>query len=205
MAVNSITLSPDTASIGIGGMAVIHATCKDIDDNIISPCPTLEWSSSDPSIATVEVIGTDSGLTTGMYPGTANITAHVSGIVSNISSVVVTGSVLSSISVEPTDASIKKGDRLYFNATCRDENDDIMICPTLTWSSSDPKIGDIDSHGSFVGLDKGITYVTASVGDMTSNSVSVTVSPIDFGIPLLVGIAIVTYFKIFRGQEHKLD
>jgi hypothetical protein len=80
----SIVITPTTASIGIGATQQLHAVCKDQYDTVLT-CPTLTWSSTSPSIATVD----QSGLVTGIIEGSTSITADDGGIIISDVSVII--------------------------------------------------------------------------------------------------------------------
>ncbi len=64
-AVNSLTLSPDTLALTVGDTSALTATVGPDTAN-----PTVVWTSSDPSVATVD----ENGVVTAVGPGTVTIT-----------------------------------------------------------------------------------------------------------------------------------
>jgi len=84
--VASVTVSPGTASIPVGGTVQLSATPKDSAGNPLSG-RTVAWATSAASVATV----TASGLVTGVTAGTATITA-TSGGKSGTATITVTSS-----------------------------------------------------------------------------------------------------------------
>jgi hypothetical protein len=72
--VETVTVSPATASILKGSTQQFTASCKDAGGSTTS-CGTITWSSSNTGVATV----TSSGLATGVNGGTATITATAGG------------------------------------------------------------------------------------------------------------------------------
>ncbi len=170
----SITITPTTSSINIGGIVNPNAVCKD-QNNATMTCPTLTWASNNTAVATVNP---STGLVTGISAGIANITTSASGITSNPLVVTVTGttSVLTSIQISPTTASVAPGSTRQFTAICKDQNNSSMICPTLTWTSSDISKGIINSVGLFSGIAVGTTNITATAGLITSNIAVATVT-----------------------------
>lgn len=86
---------------------------------------------------------------------------------------------LKSITISPTDPVISIGAKIIFNAICKDQNDDIISCPILTWNSSSPENGTIDSNGQFIaGNISGVTNITASFSGIISNTVKTHVTSI---------------------------
>ncbi len=164
----SIDIYPISSSINIGDAVQLSATCKDDGDNQIT-CPALTWSSTNNLVATVD----SSGLVAGLSTGSTNITASSSGITSNISSITITpqAPILTTIEVLPTSASVSIGGTQQFTAVCKDESDNTMTCPTLTWGTTDNGIGSISSTGLFTGIGTGTVTVTATVGQIVGSSI----------------------------------
>ena len=170
----SIVISPATALVGIGSIEQLTATCKDQNNNVM-PCPTLSWLSSDVNIATVS----STGLVTGVIEGTVTITASYGTIPSNISTITVGAAPEpTSISITPISTSVNIGSTKQLIATCKDQYDNSIDCPTLTWSSIDDTIATVDSSGKVTGIKEGMTNVTASDGTITSNISTITVTTI---------------------------
>jgi hypothetical protein len=187
-------LESSSTEIGIGGISVISATCN------ISPCPTLNWTISDPTIAELEVFpSTSSCSITGTSNGSVNVIAHADNITSNTITINITGLSLQSIEISPKTTNIGIGRTTYFTAKCRDQNNSFIACPTLTWHSSNNLVGTINQMGILTGLSEGNTNITVSGGGKISNVSLVTVSPPKLGeLILFGGLAIGTIYMILR-------
>jgi len=102
---------------------------------------------------------------------------------------------LTSIVVSPPTADVIIGGIQQFVATCKDQNDDEMICPILTWDTTDHTVGTISGTGLFTGISEGISTVTATSAPLVGSAI-VTVIPIvqagpgDIGKILLGGFLI---------------
>jgi uncharacterized protein YjdB len=248
---SGIIIAPLSASIGIGGTQQLLAGC--VLNDAPYTCPTLTWSSSSPSVATVN----SSGLVTGVASGSTNITASASGYTSNISTITVptldhigpqntsvftgnlqqfyaydqfgntytTGfgwyvvpggvgsidanglyyagqtagsatiaavysgvvrttaitvnnppSVLYSIAITPTTASIQTGTSQQLSATCKDQYGANFTCPALIWAKTSGP-GSINSSGLYsAGQTPGTATITASASGVTSNTSTITVN-----------------------------
>lgn len=81
----TIVISPTTASIQVGQTQQLTAICKNSIGGVIS-CPSLLWTSTNTSVATVS----QTGLVTGLITGITGITANYTGIQSNFSDITVT-------------------------------------------------------------------------------------------------------------------
>src|SRR5437773_589908 len=92
---------------------------------------TVTWSSSNTTVATVS----NSGLVSGVTPGTATITATSEGK-SGTSSITVTNVPVASVDVTPPSASVQAGQTVQLTATPRDAGGNPLSGRTVTWSSS---------------------------------------------------------------------
>jgi uncharacterized protein YjdB len=72
--VASVTVTPASASIALGGMVQLAATLKDASGNLLSG-RTVTWTVSNTAVATI----TASGLVIGVAPGSVSITATSEG------------------------------------------------------------------------------------------------------------------------------
>lgn len=195
MQLETIILDAHFTEIGIGGISVIFATCN------ISPCPTLNWAISDPTIAELEVSPPplSSCSVTGISSGPVNVIAYADNITSNTITINVTGLSLQSIEISPKTTNIGITKTSYFTATCRDQNNNFLSCPTLTWHSSNPLVGSIDQTGILTGRSEGNTEIMASGGGKISDVSLVTVSPAKLGdLILFGGLAIGAIYMILR-------
>ena len=194
MPLTTITLEASSTKIDIGGISVIWASCN------ISPCPTLTWSISDPTIADLEINPTTvSCIITGKSDGNLNITASSGNITSNSITITVIGPSLQYIEIDPKTVDIGIGKTVLFQATCKDQNNDNIICPTLIWNSSNPSAGTIDQTGLLTGISESTTKITAFAAGITSDIALVTVSPVRLGeLVLFGGLVISAVYMILR-------
>lgn len=83
---------------------------------------------------------------------------------------------LASITVSPASLSVNVGATGQLTATCKDQNNNTIICPSLTWVSDDTSVATVDSTGKVSGIATGTANVTASSGSIVSNASSITVN-----------------------------
>lgn len=123
--------------------------------------------------------------------------------------------VLRSIIISPISISIKVGESRTFTATCKDQNNNTMICPSLTWESSDTNVGIIDPNtGIFLALGEGTTVITATSETVSGIAIAnVTLEVVEAGIlsfgnvekaALLIGLALLSATLITRGTPIKI-
>lgn len=98
-----------------------------------------------------------------------------------------TSSVLTSITISPATASININGTTQLTAICKDQNNNTMACPALTWSSTDSTKATVDTTGKVTGIAIGTANITAKSGSITSNNSTITVSTV---APVLTSITI---------------
>jgi len=113
------------------------------------------------------------------------------------------------IDILPTTVpTLNIGDTQQFVATVIDQFGNIMSNITVTWQSSDPTIGTIDSTGIFTTIKEGTVDITASIDTITSNTVQIVVAHISHPAPthwalpsLLIGMVVVG--AVMTSKKHK--
>ena len=171
-ALTLIDVSPTGLDLVSGQSANLAAGPVDQFGDVFSA--SVNWSSDNPGVATVD----SNGLVNAISVGTANITAKNGGIVSN--SVVVNVSayvpVLTTINVLPLSLSLNAGGNQYLTATTLDQGGN-PFATNLYWSSDNASVATVNSSSGLVtAVGSGIAHITASSGGVVSNSVPITVS-----------------------------
>lgn len=162
IAVTGISLDKSTLSLVKYESAQLTATVlpEDATDK------TVTWSSTVPSIASVDETGTVKALA----GGKAVITAQVGDFTASCT-VTVTVPV-ASVTLNHTSISIEAGKSMQLIATVLPED---ATDKTVTWSSSDETIATVEKEGKVIGHKGGSVTVTAKAGDQTVTcSVTVT-------------------------------
>ena len=168
--VSTISITPATASVVIGRTTQLTATAKDAAGNVLSGRATT-WTTSAPTIATVDA----NGLVTGVAAGTANITATSEGK-SAQAAVTVSAVPVASVTVAPNAPAVKVGATLALSATVKDEQGNELAGRAVAWSSSAPTVATIDAAtGVVTGVSTGTATMTATSEGKTG-STTVTVS-----------------------------
>ncbi|HEV2750291.1 MAG TPA: Ig-like domain-containing protein, partial [Gemmatimonadales bacterium] len=167
--VASVTVSPATASLTVGGTTQLTATPKDSSGNPLTG-RTVSWTTSNSTIATVSA----SGLVTAVAAGTATITATSEGK-SGTATVTVTNAAVASVTVSPASASLTVGATTQLTATLRDALGNVLTGRAVTWTSTTPAVATVSATGLVTGVAAGPALVTATSGGQ-SGSAAVTVS-----------------------------
>src|SRR6266571_2246137 len=147
--VAAVTVTPPTATIGVGQTAQYAAITRDAFGNPLGG-RTVTWSSSNPAVATVN--GT--GQATGVDVPVASVT------------------------VSPATASVQVGQAVQLTATPKDANGNPLAGRTVTWTSSSTAAATVNSSGLVTGVAAGSTTITAtSEGQSGAAAITVT-SPV---------------------------
>ena len=156
--VTSISLDYSSMSLEEGDTALLTATVlpEDADDR------TVSWSSSNPSVATVE-----GGLVTALAEGMATITATAGDqsatCMVNVSKAPV---ILLGITFNVTQLQMEQGQQ--YSLTVLPVPSDAALEGTLEWSSSDSSIVTVSSDGRLLAVNAGKATVTATFGSFTA-------------------------------------
>ncbi|MBO4756401.1 MAG: Ig domain-containing protein, partial [Bacteroidales bacterium] len=166
--VESLSLDQTSVTLAENESITLTATVGPAD----ATDKTVTWSSSNPAIATVE-----DGKVTAIKEGSATITAKA-GEKSATCQVTVKKSAIpvESISLDQTSLSLISGESERLTATVKPDN---ATDKTVTWSSSNTSVVDVDQRGEVRAYESGTAVITAKAGDKSATcTVTVTV-PVD--------------------------
>jgi trimeric autotransporter adhesin len=173
-----ITITPTSATIGVGGTAQFSAQAYYSDGTITSATGLVLWSSSATAVATVN----SSGLVTGVSLGTATISASAAGTPGATATVTVVTPGPVSLSVSPASPSIAIGNALALVATENWNDGTTGHTPsgTVTWSSGTTTTANVVSSltngtGLVSGISAGTATISATEGSLTAGTSDVTV------------------------------
>jgi peptidoglycan/xylan/chitin deacetylase (PgdA/CDA1 family)/uncharacterized protein YjdB len=178
----TIVITPAAFSMLIGATQQLTAVGHDQNGAAMRGI-VFAWSSSKQSVASVS----SAGLAAGVAAGTAQITASAQGVNSNPVALTVSkpASVLTSISVSPSAASIHAGSTQQFSAVGYDQYANVISGISFAWSSSNAHVASVaavnsegKTDGVTAGLAPGSTEITASAGGVSAVvSLTVTAPP----------------------------
>lgn len=165
--INSITLSPGTASIAVGQTQQFNGTATTNSGQTLSnDNSAASWTSSNQSVASVS----GSGVALAIGVGTTTITATIQtggGPVSGSATLTVTPAALVSLAVGPATPSVTAGQSEQFTATGTYTDNSTQTLSSASWTSSNTSVASIDGNGNATALAAGTTTITA-----TSNGIS---------------------------------
>ena len=169
----TVTVSPASASVTVGDTTRLTATVKDANGNVVTN-PTVTWSTSNASVATVS----SSGLVTGVDSGKVTITASANGG-SGTATVTVVLAPVATVTVQPASATIAVGQTTTLTATTKDASGNVLTGRAITWSSSDPTIATVSQSGVVTGVLPGSATISAtSEGKTGTAAITVTLAPV---------------------------
>ena len=171
--VKSINLKPNKVTIKSGSTTQIAVTIK--PDNATNR--TLVWTSSNPSVATVN----SKGVVKALKSGTVTITAKTKDgkiIATSTITVEVAPKQIESLSFAQKNVSVKKGESLGLVVKVEPT---LLSNEKLTWLSSDSKIATVDENGVVTGVSAGKTTITviSSNGKKATCTVEVTTDTVE--------------------------
>jgi hypothetical protein len=183
--VASVEISPENPVVNMGSSIPLTLTGKDKNGGSarLPEGATIQWSSSNSSIATVDQNGTVRGVAVGR----ADITVAVRAIGPtgqsmwvDIATVTVNDRVVSLV-ITPASPSMFVGSTIQLSLTARDAGGAIVPLPsvaTVQWSSDNLPIATVNQSGLVVGVAQGIGRIRATVPAYgLSAEATVTVQP----------------------------
>jgi trimeric autotransporter adhesin len=171
--VASVVLFPSTPIIPVGGTQALTVAVSD-RNGIALPGRTVEFSSSNTSVATVN----SSGVVVAVAEGQATITGRaVQDGISGSAAVNVVRVSVNSVTISPAGAqTVFQGNTLQLSATLRDGNNNILTGRQVNWTTSNPSAATVSGTGLVTGVGLGNTQITAESEGRTG-TVSVGVAP----------------------------
>ena len=144
-------------------------TYKILPEGYVEEGLTVNWTTSDASIATVD----KNGLVTYHAVGRVIITATISGVPNATDACYFEiQNPAESITLNPTSASIKVGSTVTITPMISPDN---VTDTSLTWSSSNPEIATVDKTGVVTGVSAGGTTITCTTSNGLTATCTVTV------------------------------
>lgn len=168
----SLAVHPKSALVTQGGTQAFTAEGRFTGGTVHDVTPEAAWSSSDPSVATVDA----NGRVSAVAPGIATITASLQGQ-SASGQVRVTAATLQTLTVSPQSATVPHGGTQQFTVIGTDsDGTTVDVTEQVTWSSGNPAVATVDSTGLATGQSVGTTSIQASLSGLTAGA-SLAVQP----------------------------
>ena len=173
--VASVTVTPPTASITVGGTVQLTATATDSRGNPLTG-RIVRWSSADASVATVDGTGLVTGVGAG---GPVTITARIAKK-SGTSAITVTTVPLvpvASVTVSPASASVMAGSTVQLTATPKDASNNPLTGRVVTWSSANTALATVNGSGLVTGVAAGGPVTITATCETKTGTSAITVTP----------------------------
>ncbi len=162
----SLAITPATASMGIGGTLQFTATGTFSDNSTQDLTSAVTWSSSVGQVAIIAA----SGMATGLAQGTTNIVASY-GSVSASAVLTITSATLQSIDVQPNSPVMVPRSRLQLHAIGTFTDGTTHELVGVTWSSTKPRFASVNGSGMVRSKKPGAATVKATLGSVSGTEV----------------------------------
>ncbi|WP_428276698.1 Ig-like domain-containing protein [Candidatus Palauibacter sp.] len=161
----TVEVAPATAELTALGQTVqLSATVRDQNGGVMSGA-SVNWTSGDPAVATVDA----AGLVTAVSPGMATIEA-TSGTVSGSGTVAVMQEA-ATLTVAPGRLRLTAlGERAQLTAEAMDANGNAIADPMLNWTSENDAVATVDAAGFVTAVANGETAVTVTMGSASASA-----------------------------------
>lgn len=168
-----LSIEPEQASIQAGQS--LKPTVSFLDVSGETATPTLEWASSDETIATIS----DSGEINAIKSGQCIISATElsTDLEAELFLTVVTDPfTLAEISLFVEDTVLSPGAQLQITAEGRNLNGDLVTISPQSWSSTEEDVLTVDSNGLATAIAPGSTEIVLTSGEIKSAPLTLTVA-----------------------------
>ena len=154
--VRSVVLDNTTVTLVEGATLALNASVMPADEETES----IEWSTSDAAVATVD----ESGLVTAISAGTATITAKAGELTATCEVTVERAFVaVEEITLDQATATLVEGETMTLVATV---TPDEATEKSVTWTTSDENVATVDEAGVVTAVSAGVATITAKAGDV---------------------------------------
>ena len=161
----SLAIAPSNSSMPAGAVKQFTAVGTFSDHSTQDVTDSVLWSSSSPTIASIDNLGTLTSFAT----GSTTITA-ASGAVSRSTTLTVSNLKLVSITISPANPRIEVHTSLLFKATGVYSDGSTLPLPTVSWHSTKPQFANMRSNGILHAKKGGTLTVSASVSGVTGST-----------------------------------
>ncbi len=170
----SIAITPSSPSIASGTTQQFTATGTFSDGSTQDLSSQAVWSSSNPSVLTIDAAGNATSDST----GNAQVTATLNGVSATTGQVTVTPATLSNLTLSPTSVTIAKGTTQQFTVTAVFTDGSTQnVTGQATWTTSNGAVAGVNANGLATGNAAGSAQISATYQGFTASTMSFTVTP----------------------------
>ena len=156
-----IRVQPSQVNLRLGFQVWIEAMPVDSLGQVAFCAPMIEWSSANPSIATVSA-----GLVVGIGAGKTYIRASSGGKVDS-AEVNVVATTIGSVTIESVPAALLVGQTAALVLDARDTEGNIISPRSIVWRTADATVATISNTGMLITLTEGMATVTVEAEGLT--------------------------------------
>jgi len=189
--VKALTITPTNPDIKVGATQAFTATATYSDNSTGDVTSSASWSSTVPSIATIQTTGQASpGLASGISGGPTDIIAQFGGSTAD-TTLGVQGGTPTGIALGVINPSIAPNSKLQVVDVLQfSDGSDQKVTADTTWASSNPAVATIESStganpGKVTGVAAGTTTITATYSSYPPVTTTLTVASDAAWIPLM--------------------
>jgi uncharacterized protein YjdB len=168
--VESVTVTPSTATVAVGATLTLGATLRDSDGDAM-PGVRVLWTSEDATIASVS----QTGVVTGVGVGSVLIAASARGK-DAFARLTITPAPVATVRLSAANQALFVGDAVRLSAETLDGAGNALGRP-VTWSTSNEAVASVTADGLVSAIAPGGAIITAA-SEGRSAVASITVSPI---------------------------
>ena len=163
-----VRVSPTAANVFVGSTTPLTGEVLDTGGGLLHGY-TIAWTSSSPTVATVNA----SGIVTGVALGNVVVTARAAGL-SGTAVVSVRPVPVATVNVAPTTGSVAVGKNLQLTVSLLDAAGNVLTGRPISWSSANVATATVSSAGVVRGVKRGTTTITTtSEGKIGTASITV--------------------------------
>ncbi len=153
--VASVQLTAISNTLEVGSSLATSVSLTDATGRVVTG-RTVTYQSSATTIATVDLVGT----VTGVAPGAVTITATAEGKTGTLA-LTVTPVAVGSVSIEQRTPVVKQGEMITLTAKTFDNIGREVTGRTITWSSASPATATVSNAGVVAGVASGSVFIRA--------------------------------------------
>lgn len=183
-AVANVQLSATATSLEVGTTLATTVTLTDASGKVVTG-RSVTYQSSAATIATVDLVGT----VTGVAPGAVSITATSEGKTGTLA-LTVTPVAVNSVTIDQRTPAVKQGESTTLTAKTFDFIGRELSGRTITWSSASASIATVTSGGVVTGVTPGSVFIRAE-SEGKHDSVSLRVRSLV--VPAITGTSPATW------------
>ncbi len=170
--VATVEIQPTPLSLALNETTQLQAIARNAGGSEISGL-TASWTSTEPTIATVDQSGTLTGISTGQ----SQITATIDGATGSASvTVVSTPAPVATVVVTPTTMGLTVGQTGTLTVVAQDASGNVLPGRPVTWTSDQSSVASV-TGGTVTGHSAGVAIINATVETVVGSATATVLAP----------------------------